>query len=195
METSASRRRVRRESGFTLIEVLIAVFVLAFGLLAVAALMSQMNSSSSESRYMSSEALLASEKLEDLNRYGSGDANVSPGGSLTVDAPGYSDQIQMSAGSAASGSGDLVETTTGTDPTTGAANYTIIQHSPNGTAKSKTVAGAPPAATSDMIVFDRRWIIEANTPVNGVRRITVLVQLANALNGQQATFQTTMVRP
>jgi prepilin-type N-terminal cleavage/methylation domain-containing protein len=194
MEMSASHPRVRRESGFTLIEVLIAVFVLAFGMLAVAALMSQMNVSSADSRYMSSEALLASEKLEDLNRYPATDANVAPGGSLTVDKTGYSDQIQMSAGSAASSSGDLVETTTGTD-STGAANYTIIRHSPNGTAKSQTLPGAPPAASADMIVFDRRWIIEANTPVNGVRRITVLVSLPNAVSGQQTTFQTTMVRP
>jgi prepilin-type N-terminal cleavage/methylation domain-containing protein len=194
MGTLMSRPKAGRESGFTLMEVLIAISILAFGLLAVAALMSQMNVSTAQSRYMSNEALLASEKLEDLNRYPATDPNVAGGGSLTTDSPGYFDTIQISAGAVASSNGDLLETTTGTD-STGSPNYTIVKHQPDGTATSATASGSPPAATSDMLIFDRRWLIEQNVPVTGVRRITVLIILKTAVNGQHATFQTSMVRP
>ena len=46
------------------------------------------------------------------------------------------------------------------------------------------------------MTFHRRWIIEADTPVTGVRRVTVLVTL-NATNVQpnNAQFQMSMVRP
>ncbi|HXB20415.1 MAG TPA: prepilin-type N-terminal cleavage/methylation domain-containing protein [Candidatus Solibacter sp.] len=195
MEASLSHRKAGRASGFTLIETLLAMFIMAMGMLGVAALMSQMSGTSVQSRYMSTEALLASEKIEDLNRYGASDTNVAAGGSLTADTAGYFDQIQASAGQDASASGDIVETSTGIDPVTAAANYTITKHSPNGTASSKTIVGTPPAATPDMAVFNRRWLIEANTPVNGVRRITVLVTLTTATQGQQATFQMSTVRP
>ena len=197
MEQSLSHRKRRRQRGFTLIEVLIAVFILAFGLLAAAALLAQMALTSNQSRYMSIEALLASEKLEDLNRYPASDPAVAAGGSvdLTVaGTAGYVDQIQVSAGAAASGSGDIVETTTGTDAG-GSPIYTIVKHSPNGIATSQTLSGTPPAATPDMIVFDRRWQVEQDTPVTGVRRVTVVISLHNPTRGGQATFQMSMVRP
>src|SRR6266849_3502837 len=105
METSMShlRRpisllRASRSQGFTLVETLVAMFIMAVGMLGVAALMGQMSGTSVQSRYMSTEALLASEKLEDLNRYNSGDANLTPGGGLAADVASYSDQIQVSAG-------------------------------------------------------------------------------------------------
>jgi Tfp pilus assembly protein PilV len=195
MEASMSIRKKGCASGFTIVETLVAMFIMAMGMLGVAALMSQMSGTSVQSRYMSTEALLASEKIEDLNRFGVNDTTIAAGGSLTTDAAGYSDKIQVSAGQDASASGDIVETSTGIDPATSAANYTITQHSPSGTATSVTVVGTPPAATSDMVVFDRRWLIEANTPVTGVRRITVLVTLTTAVKGQQATFQMSTVRP
>jgi prepilin-type N-terminal cleavage/methylation domain-containing protein len=201
METLMSRRKAGRESGFTLIEVLVAVTVLAVGLLAVAALMSQMGTSTNQSRFMGVEALLASEKLEDLNQFpvnateiGAG-GNLAAGGSLTVDLPGYFDHVQISSGAAAEASGDLIEIKIGNDPVSGAANYTIISHSPNGQTLSQTSLGAPPTPSVDMLTFDRRWLIEQNVPVTGVRRITVQISLPNAGFGQSATFQTTMVRP
>lgn len=190
-----SRRKARRASGFTLLEVLVAVTVLAVGLLAVAALMSQMGASTNQSRYMGIESLLASEKLEDLNQFPANAVETGPGGNL---APGtYNDKIQISSGAAAEAQGDLVEIKIGVDAA-GAPNYTIVSHSPNGTTLSQTNPGAPPAATVDMLTFNRQWTIVQGSPVGGVgnvRTITVTVSLANAGYGQNATFTTSMVRP
>ena len=46
-----------------------------------------------------------------------------------------------------------------------------------------------------MVVFDRRWQIEQDVPVTGVRRVTVVISLHNPTKGGQATFQMSMVRP
>ena len=49
-------------------ETMIAIVILSVADVVVAALMSKMTGSTEQSRYMSMAALLASEKLEDLNR-------------------------------------------------------------------------------------------------------------------------------
>jgi prepilin-type N-terminal cleavage/methylation domain-containing protein len=194
----------QRECGFTLIEVMMAIAVMGFGLLAVAALMSQMSVSTNSSRYMGQEAMLASEKLEDLNHYPSSDTRVCappaapPCGSLTADVPGYFDQIQVSTGSDSSGGSDISETNTFTDAS-GNPQYTRVAHNPNGTVTSGSTNAAtgatPPAPTADMQIYDRRWIVEPGVPINGVRRITVLVRLAKASSAGQQSFQMSMVRP
>src|ERR1700681_540411 len=101
MEMSQSHHKIHRSKGFSLAEVLIAIFILTFGLLAVAGLMSQMTVSTNTSRSSGMEVLLASEKLEDLNQYGvhgTLDSHITPGGSLTTDTTGYYDTIQVSSG-------------------------------------------------------------------------------------------------
>jgi len=97
MEISKSRRKTRRQDGFALIEVMIAILILGVGLLGLAALMAQLTGTTSNSRYLGTQVMLASEKLEDLNRLQPGDAPLAAGGSLTADVAGYSDQVQVSS--------------------------------------------------------------------------------------------------
>ncbi len=63
-------RSIRKEgdSGFAMIEVMFAITILAVGLLGLAALLAQLSGSTTQSRYLGSEVMLASEKLEDLNQ-------------------------------------------------------------------------------------------------------------------------------
>jgi len=211
METLLSRK-TNRQSGFTLLEVVIAISVLTFGLLAVAGLMSQLSLNTGASRVSGMEVLLASERLEDLNARGLSDPNITPGGSLTADGVSqsvtyagstvivpYSDTIDVSTGSDTSSNGDIIETVVGKD-SIGNADYTITDHSPAGQASSVLVdPGTPPAATSATMVFHRRWLIEKDLPVVGVYRMTVWVQLepvVGQLSGAMAVpFQTSMERP
>ncbi|HEV3041804.1 MAG TPA: prepilin-type N-terminal cleavage/methylation domain-containing protein [Candidatus Angelobacter sp.] len=198
-----SKRKWNRADGFTLIETLIAMFILAVGMLGVAALMSQMSSTSVHSRYMSDESLLASEKLEDLTRAPADDPTVqAPGGtagSLTSDTSqsvtsggitqqvDYFDTVQLS-----SGGGSIIETTTAPNGN-GGTNYTTTTQGPNG--EITVATSSTPVNSADMVTFKRRWVIEQDVPISGVRRITVLVSMPNPVAGQQSTFQISMVRP
>lgn len=205
METLKLRRKQKASHGFALIETMIAIVILAVGLLGAAALLAQLTGNSTTSKYMSTEALLASEKLDDLNRLPSVDpaiavtvgnsagslnadltANVAvgAGAAQTVD---YFDTVQIS-----SGNGSIVETVSGKDAL-GNDNFTTTTHAPDGTVTS-VPSNTPPAATPDMLSFKRRWIIEQNIPGLPAesRRITVLVSLQNGTAGEQ--FQSSMVR-
>jgi prepilin-type N-terminal cleavage/methylation domain-containing protein len=178
METS--RRRSRRARGFTLVETLIAVVILAIGLLGVAALLAKLSGTTTDSRYVNSKVVLASEKLEDLSKLPTNDLGLTPGGSLTADTPSYFDQVQISS------NGNNV-------------NQSVIVDSVGS-------AAAPAAPTSDMQLFKRRWVIEQDVPVGatpgappgttGVLRITVIVIPLNGTPVERSqTFQVSMVRP
>jgi len=175
---SRSLHNPRRQRGFTLIETMVAIAVLIIGLVSVAALISQMVTSTDGSRAMSAAAMLATEKIEDLNRYPSTDANVAVGGGLGADTPGYFDNVLIS-----SGNGTISET----------YNGTVITHAANG-----TTTNIPPAAGApDTLIFDRRWSIEAGAGTGlpaGVRRVTVFVTATNAFP-RPVTFQSSTVRP
>lgn len=198
---SQLKRRAGSRHGFTLVETMVAMAIMAIGLLGAAALMSQMSVSSNDSRYMSIEALLASEKLEDLNHWQPKDPNITvpvgaTAGSLTNDLTAtvgttvvdYFDTVQIS-----SGNGAMVETTTSTNAA-GVTTYTTTTHSPDGSVKVNTGTVAP-VPTADMLLFRRRWIIEKDVPEANVMRITVLVQLINGTRSQTSSFQSSMVRP
>jgi len=196
----------RRESGFTLLETIIAMVILTVGMLALASLFAKTTLTTNMSRYMSTQSLLASEKLDDLNRLSAKvplpPAIAVPGGgtagSLTVDTSAsvtsgvtqnvdYFDTVQISAGNTG-----VSETFTGLNAG-GQTTYTTVTHSPNGlvtTGAATTVAPVPPP---DAINFKRRWVIEQDVPVVGVRRITVQVTVMDVPNA--VPFQMSMVRP
>lgn len=212
MSKSRPPRRARN-SGFTLLEVAVAIFVLTVGVVSVAALAATMLTTGNRSKYLSLEASLASEKLEDLNRWPAevpqvcvptGSTSV---GSLTSDVlqtttcPGggsaslaYYDDVNINF---SNGTSDCPSSTgvcfaeTITYQSNGTTEYTTTYHSPDGTVTSTTGTTAPSNMT-----FHRRWVIEANSPVTGVRRVTVLVTINSGnVEPNNAQFQMSMVRP
>jgi prepilin-type N-terminal cleavage/methylation domain-containing protein len=157
------------DQGFALIEVMFAIVILAVGLLGLAALLAQLSSSTTQSRYLGTEVMLASEKLEDLNQLDYRTyklTTLAAGGSIAINgtpSAAYSDQVQIS-----SRSGMVV------DPTDPAA------------------AGA----ATDLLTFQRRWLIESDTPSPRTQRITVIVIPVTGSPVERAeTFQTSTVRP
>jgi prepilin-type N-terminal cleavage/methylation domain-containing protein len=191
MEISQSPRKpVKRSNqrGFTLIEMMVSILILTIGLVGTAALMSTSVNMGAHARYVSTAALLASEKMEDLDRYPDGDPNLNGGGSLTADITGYSDAVQISTSN-----GKIYETTTSAGVTT------LYTQNPDGTVVVNPGA-ALPAATPDMLTYDRRWLITPNpvvgaNTITGAVQITVLVTLTNQALKPPVTFQTSLVHP
>jgi Tfp pilus assembly protein PilV len=198
-------RGKRRSRGFTIIEVLVASFILIVGLASVAGVVGSTLGSTARSEYMTQATTLATEKLEDLNRYPSSDPNVAvpngtSAGSLTsnvlqdvtvngvTESVNYYDEVFFSPTQ-----GALVQTTSGFN-SNGNVQYSTVTYTPNGTISSPVLSSTAPS-TGGSTVFLRQWLIELNQPVNGVRRITVLVTLENQLVKPPVTFQLSMVRP
>jgi prepilin-type N-terminal cleavage/methylation domain-containing protein len=214
MAQSQSSKKIIR--GFTLTEVAVALFVLAVGLSSVAALLASTVRGTSATEYMTQAATLASEKLEDLNRYpssgpGGGDPNIcvssgSTVGSLTADTSAsvscnnptavpvdYFDEVFFSPTA-----GSISETISGVD-SSGNLQYTTTTQQPNGTV-NVTQSSTRTALANGTIAFKRRWVIELNptingVQVNGIRRITVYVCLENASVAPNVSFQMSLVRP
>jgi Tfp pilus assembly protein PilV len=192
MAASPYTKPRRFQRGFTLLETLGAIVVLTVGLLSMAALMSQTNSNSNRSRYMSAASILASEKLEELNRYPKSDPMIAVGGATAgglngdVSAGGisYFDDVELSASG-----GAVTEVTSDS-----AGTYNTIVHLPDGTITS-TSSGAAPPPLPQSFVYHRRWLIEKDVPAVGVRRITVVVRLTNPPLTRSLTFQMSTVRP
>jgi prepilin-type N-terminal cleavage/methylation domain-containing protein len=181
--------------GFTLAEVLIAMFILTVGLTAMATLVAQSLGGTDRARYMGLATTLVSEKLEDLNRWPSADPHVGAGGSLSADSVSgsinYYDDVDLS-----NTNGYVSETIAST--TGGVTTYTNVIH--NATGYVNTAATTQPPAGSGIIAFHRRWLIEADPVVNGItltgsRRVTVLVTLTNQAVEPAVVFQMSLLRP
>jgi prepilin-type N-terminal cleavage/methylation domain-containing protein len=254
-------RQTTEPEGFTLLEVLVSITILAIGMMASALLMSNAYKYSVRSRYVSEAAQLASEKLEDLNRFpavntltasnytviepdehifvpsgqtcqitattteASCVGSIAP--ALTCTSPGhctqnaaasslsitaleagaggtqslgtgtvnYADAVYISATNASGTGGTTANGTLQETFQTGSGaslTYTTLSFSPNGTTPLASTSTTPPAGAE---TFDRRWIIEQDQPVAGVRRITVLVTLIDQTVQPPVTYQMSMVRP
>lgn len=194
METLQFSNR-KSSGGFSLLEVVVAIGVLTIGLSAMAGLVAQSLSGTERARNMALATTLASEKLEDLNRWPNTDHHVFAGGSLTSDATGgsggdlnYYDDVDLS-----STNGQLSETV----PTTSGGYQTII-HQSNGQVTPNSTSAAPTGAGT--VAFHRRWLVEVNPVVNsltltGSRRVTVTVSLSNQAVGSLVSFQMSAIRP
>ncbi len=191
METLTSRPKAPSERGFTLLEVLIAMFVLSTGLIALSSLAAQNLNGTARSRYTSLASTYASEKLEDLNQWPTTDPDVcvssgGTAGSLTTDSQvssvtcngvtttgtmNYYDDVQI-----ADTNGKVCETVS--TIVSGAESYVTTCHTAGG---QITSTSSPTANGADVgtIAFHRRWTIEMDQPITNVRRVTVLVTLEN----------------
>lgn len=205
-------RQAAEQGGFTLLEVLVSITILTIGLMASALLMSNTYRFTVRSRFMAEAAQLASEKLEDLNRFPQIDAHITVPtgattcgitgatceGSLTSDlAPqsitvngatttvNYSDAVFISTANGQMQ--ETYQTAGGSSP-----QYATLTFSPNGQTPAVTTSTTAPSTGE---TFDRRWVIEQDQPVVGVRRVTVLVTLMDATIKPPITFQMSMVRP
>ena len=180
----------RHPRGFTILEVLVATFILIVGVVSVAALLGSTLGGTARSGYMNQAATLATEKLEDLNRYPAVDPTVSAGGNLTTDtvsAAGvpYFDEVYFSPSQGA------MEETVGF-LNSGTTQYQTISYAPTGIITTSAATAAGPSS-ANQIAYKRRWIIEQDQPVSGVRRVTVLVTLENGFVQPPVTFQMSTV--
>jgi Tfp pilus assembly protein PilV len=188
-----------------------AVVVLTVGVLSMALLSARTQTTGQRSKYMSMAAILASEKLEDLNRWTGNDPQIcvptgtASLGSLNADvlqttacdtgassSVSYYDDVSITL---VDNSGDCPNSTAGCFAETvstqsgGTVEFTTTYHAPSG----QIVTGSPSETAPGNMTFHRRWIVEANTPVAGTRRLTILVTLVNS--SISTSFQMSLVRP
>jgi prepilin-type N-terminal cleavage/methylation domain-containing protein len=195
----------QKASGFTLAEVMVALTVLAIGLLSVAALFATTIKGTAQTEYMTQAATLATEKLEDLSHYSSVDPHVAvttgtSAGSITADTNAsvtsngntlgiyYFDEVFFSPTQ-----GTVSESISQVNAS-GTLQYTTTTNQPNGIVPPSTTATRA-TLISGAIYFKRRWVIEQNQPIAGLRRITVWVSLENLSIAPNVQFQMSIIRP
>jgi Tfp pilus assembly protein PilV len=185
------RLKQQHSGGFTIVEVMVAAFILIVGLVSVAGLLGSTLGGTARAGYMNQAATLATEKLEDLNRYPTADPTVSAGGSLTTDnvtnSVPYYDEVYFSPSQGA------MEETVGSD-NGGTWQYQTVSYTPDGLISVSAATSSGPSAAGQ-IAYKRRWTVEQDQPITGVRRVTVLVTLENSMLQPPVTFQMSMVRP
>jgi type IV pilus modification protein PilV len=213
-------RRPNRGEGFTLVEVLVSMAVLAVGLLSVAALIAGTIQAGTRAKYMSMASILASEKLDSLSKWPSADTpqststamstaptdpNIWPGGTLNFNGSNvcaandqYCDQVTVSESSGA-------DYETQQQVVNGVTQQTTIVHTSSGCVGTPTACGVPAPTAGAGSTFIRRWQITKDPPISavgggatnatGTRRITVAVKLTDTSAKNPLQFQLSMVRP
>jgi prepilin-type N-terminal cleavage/methylation domain-containing protein len=194
-------------AGFTLIEVAVALTVLVVGLMSVAALFATAIKGTSRTEYMTQAATLASEKLEDLNHFPSStDPHVfvaagGTAGSITTDTSAnvtvggvttpiyYFDEVFFSPTQ-----GSVSETVSGLDAN-GNVQYSTTVNQPNGIVIPNQLSSSRAALIAGSIYFKRRWVIEQDQPIAGLKRVTVWVSLENLSIAPDVQFQMSIIRP
>lgn len=200
----------QKNAGFTLIEVLVSIAVLTIGLLGMAALICSTVVFGTNAKFINMANILASEKLDSLNKWPSTDPNVAAGGSISAPAVCATGNLWCDEVTVSQTAGATYETQTqkvfdplnpNNPPTT--LTNTIV-HTSTGCVDTPAVCGVP-AVPSQGSTFVRQWQITldpditnaagATTKVVGARRITVLVTLTNQPTRTPVSFQMSTVRP
>ena len=189
-------------------EVLVSITVLTVGLIGMAAMVSSTLVFGNNAKYTNMANVLASEKLDNLNKWPSTDPNVAPGGSLggpNACAAGdtYCDQVTVSQ---ITGANYITQSQMVFDPVTNitAPMTTTIVHTSSGCVDTPANCGVQNPSNGGS-TFIRRWRITADpviqdsagvvSTVTGARRITVVVSLVNNISKVPVSFQMSMVRP
>ena len=188
-----------------MIEVVIAIAILSIGLLSVALLVTGTLASGTNARYMNIANVLASEKLDTLNRLPSNDPNITcttTCGALTGSLTCASGDIYCDQVAVAEISGADYETQT--QNVGGTITTTTIVHTSGGCVDTPANCGVGTPANSSN-TFTRRWMITAAPSIistagttqtaTGAKRVTVVVTLANQSVRNPVNFEMSMVRP
>jgi Tfp pilus assembly protein PilV len=189
-------------------EVLVSITVLTVGLIGMAAMVCSTLVFGTNAKYMNMANVLASEKLDNLNKWPSTDPNVASGGSLVgpnacAAADTYCDQVTVSQ---ITGANYVTQSQMVFDPVTNTTTpvTTTIVHTSSGCVDTPANCGVPSPSNGGS-TFIRRWKITpdpviqdsagVSSTVTGARRITVVVSLVNNISKVPVSFQMSMVRP
>jgi prepilin-type N-terminal cleavage/methylation domain-containing protein len=93
--SSSPRRPAGVQAGFTLVEALIAMVILSFGLIAVTNLMLVASTSNTVANQSTAATSIASQQLEQLKILPFADPGLTTGGDLDNDAAGYFAEVQV----------------------------------------------------------------------------------------------------
>jgi hypothetical protein len=195
---AASNPKAASNDGFSLARVFIKVSILVVSMVSTAIFLARISPDSGRSREWNLAGKLAAEKIEELKRLPADDPRLAVtdgrmAGCLTSDVSHvfgagldksmvkYYDEIVAGEGGASAGADSR---------TTGKPTFR------NATPKRGTTFGVTtnsngPAPTA----FNRRWLIQKDVPVAGVKRVTVVVSLEGGGRKPPLTYQLSAVCP
>jgi len=194
----ASNRKSTSNNGLSLARVFIKVSIVAVSMVSTAVLLARISPDSRRSREWSLAGKLAAEKIEELKRLPADDPRLAVtdgkmAGCLTSNVsqevgvgPGrsmvkYYDEVVV---------GDRAASSAAANPTTTKPAFRDATPKP-GTTFGETTNPNEPARTA----FNRRWLIQKDVPVAGVKRVTVVVSLEGGDRKPPVTYQLSAAWP